>query len=161
MSSALRSSELARATLLIVQRRGEEALIAIRTGMGGIRSGKPGSVELATSEELHNQRKSVDLAMGAALEKSDLVDTLLTKLSLSKEQNAADYSDLTTALYQRSRLFLILLGFVALTPRDRHGLPDHPQHHGRPEAGELAHGPDRQGAPERARGMDRGDELGS
>ena len=66
-------------------------------------------VELATSEELHNQRKSVDLAMGAALEKSDLVDTLLTKLSLSKEQNAADYSDLTTALYQRSRLFLILL----------------------------------------------------
>lgn len=65
--------------------------------------------ELALSEELQQNRNSVALSKGIGREKLDKVDELMSELSKLKEQNAQEFSAATTALYQKSRVFMILL----------------------------------------------------
>lgn len=65
--------------------------------------------ELAFTEELQQSRSSVALSNGLAREKLYQLDDLMTELGKLKEQNAQEFSDATTSLYQKSRVFLILL----------------------------------------------------
>ena len=68
-------------------------------------------IEIAKSEKLAAKRDSVDLSMGQGREKMDVIDDTLTALSRVKEENAKNFSDLTTELYNNSRSLLI--GIVA------------------------------------------------
>ncbi|CAH2031152.1 methyl-accepting chemotaxis protein [Trichlorobacter ammonificans] len=70
--------------------------------------------ELALSEELQQSRSSVALSKGIGREKLDKVDDLMTELARLKEQNAQEFSAATTALYQKSRLFMILLSLGSI-----------------------------------------------
>lgn len=67
------------------------------------------TIALAMKEKLENKRQSVALSMGVGRQKEDTADNLLTELTKLKEQEAKSYSDLTTANYQSSRQFMMIL----------------------------------------------------
>ncbi|EHJ48614.1 methyl-accepting chemotaxis sensory transducer [Solidesulfovibrio carbinoliphilus subsp. oakridgensis] len=68
-------------------------------------------VEIAKNEDLAAKRDSVDLSMGQGREKINVIDDALTELTRVKEANAKSYADLTTQIYDSSRL--LLLGIIA------------------------------------------------
>jgi methyl-accepting chemotaxis protein len=66
-------------------------------------------IETALSEKLNEAKQSTQLSMGVGREKLGVIDGLLTDLSKEREGNAAEYSKVTTEIYQSSRLTMLLL----------------------------------------------------
>ncbi len=71
-------------------------------------------ITLGKSEDLMAQRQSVQLAQTTAREKSDVVDTILTRLARTKEQNGKDFYNESDVIYDESRNFMIMLILGAL-----------------------------------------------
>ncbi|OLN28359.1 Methyl-accepting chemotaxis protein I (serine chemoreceptor protein) [Desulfovibrio sp. DV] len=64
-------------------------------------------VELAKAEDLQEKRASVDLSMGLGRQKVQVIDDIMTDLAKLKEDNAKEYSEETTSIYENSRMLLI------------------------------------------------------
>lgn len=70
--------------------------------------------QLASLEDLNNQKASIDLAHTKGRETSDEVDTILSQLSRLKEQLGLDYYNQSDDVYAQARTFMIFLIFGAI-----------------------------------------------
>ncbi len=100
---------LAKARPLFTSEKGKELLAKLDRAWDEYRPVSQKIVELAMAEDLQKSRASVDMSIGIGREKITTVDDTLTELTRIKEANAKDYSALTTELYQKSRMFMIIL----------------------------------------------------
>ncbi len=66
-------------------------------------------IEACNKEELQSNRTSVELALGIGREKVNVVDDIMTELVRIKEDNAKQYYDESTAIYNTSRTVLFTI----------------------------------------------------
>jgi methyl-accepting chemotaxis protein len=66
-------------------------------------------VALAKLEDLASKKESVTLAQTIGRNKSDEIDTILTQMARAKEENGKMAYEVSDAVYEESRMFLILL----------------------------------------------------
>ena len=64
-------------------------------------------IEMTKAEDLQEKRASVDLSMGLGRQKVQVIDDIMSDLSKLKEDNAKEYSEETTTIYENSRILLI------------------------------------------------------
>ena len=113
-SIARLEENLEKARPLFWSEEGKQLLAQFDQAWAGFKQVNQRVLAMAQQDALQSERASVALAMGEALEKGDVVDTLMTRLARVKAQNAQQFADQTTVLYQKSRLFMILLALAAV-----------------------------------------------
>ncbi|BCS54836.1 methyl-accepting chemotaxis protein [Geobacter sp. SVR] len=89
--------------------KGKAALAKLEKALDEYRPVTQKVVETALSEELSKSKASIELSMGLAREKIGVADDLMTELSKFKEENSRDLSNLTTKMYDQSKIFMISL----------------------------------------------------
>jgi methyl-accepting chemotaxis protein len=100
---------LEKATPLFRSEEGKAMLAKVSSAIADWEKASRQVIDAANKEQLSEARESSALSMGIAREKVNIVDETLTELSKIKESNAKNYSDLTTQLYIKSRLFMIIM----------------------------------------------------
>ncbi|MFO7444716.1 MAG: methyl-accepting chemotaxis protein [Ignavibacteriaceae bacterium] len=71
-------------------------------------------VNLANREGFTDKRESLDLARGEGRKQSDLVDTILSRLSRIKEENGRTFYSESDEVYAEARSFMLMLIFGAV-----------------------------------------------
>jgi methyl-accepting chemotaxis protein len=102
---------MSKAEQLFVSRKGKELLEGVNRAWDEYRSSHKQVIGLAMKEGFQEKRASVELAMGPARQKMQVLDDALTALTTHKEENAKRISRETTSIYDSSRNWMIL--FIA------------------------------------------------
>jgi len=105
---------LEKARPLFYTDKGKEALAKLDKAWAEYEPVGKKIVQLAMGEDLQKTRDSVALSTGEGRQKITAVDDTLTQLSNLKEDNAKDFSVVTTQLYQESRSYLLILVAVSV-----------------------------------------------
>jgi methyl-accepting chemotaxis protein len=108
---AIRSTDedIRQAKQLFVTEKGKELLAAVGKEWEEYQPLGKKVVETALAEGLQNDRASVQLSNGAARDKVTELNKTIDEATQLKESNAKKIADDTQAMYQQSRLYMILL----------------------------------------------------
>jgi methyl-accepting chemotaxis protein len=110
----LLKSNIEKAKPLIHTDEGKELLREFEASWTEFRKIVDQVVILGNNEALEAKRQSVELAQTTAREKSDIVDTILTKMARVKEGNGRKLYDESDVIYADSRKYMILLMLGAI-----------------------------------------------
>ncbi|WP_029460543.1 methyl-accepting chemotaxis protein [Solidesulfovibrio alcoholivorans] len=99
---------------LFVSKEGKDAIAKLDEAWAALQPVWDQIIEACKNEALATQRTSVDLALGIGRERVNAVDDIMTTLVRTKEGNAKEYYNESTAIYNSSRLTMFAIVGVSM-----------------------------------------------